>query len=110
MSAGARRLAVVTGGSTGIGRASVSALSRAGWDVAFTYFSRPAEAEQTAAGARVAGAEVLCIRCDVGVKSEVDAFYDRVAAWRGVPDLLVNNAGVQTWESFLSSKRKAGTG
>lgn len=101
MSAPARPLAAVTGGSTGIGRATVNALARAGWDVAFTYLTQEAQAEQTAVSARAAGAEVLFVRCDVGVKPEVDAFYDRIAAWRGAPDLLVNNAGVQTWASFL---------
>nr|WP_217705098.1 SDR family NAD(P)-dependent oxidoreductase [Peristeroidobacter soli] len=107
MSAVSRRLAVVTGGSTGIGRAIVNALAREGWDVAFSYVSRPHEAEQTSASARAAGADVLCVQCDVGIKSDVDAFYDRVAAWRGVPDLLVNNAGVQTWASLLDLEEES---
>ncbi|MBL8267081.1 MAG: SDR family oxidoreductase [Steroidobacter sp.] len=101
MSAVSRRLAVVTGGSTGIGRAIVNTLAREGWDVAFSYISRPHEAEQTATSARAAGADVLFAQCDVGIKADVDAFYDRVAAWRGAPDLLVNNAGVQTWAPLL---------
>ncbi|WP_129646446.1 SDR family NAD(P)-dependent oxidoreductase [Peristeroidobacter agariperforans] len=101
MSEPRRRLAVVTGGSTGIGRACVNALASAGWNVAFSYFRSPAEAEQTAASARVAGADVLALRCDVGVKAEVDEFYEQVDLWHGAPDLLVNNAGIQTWASLL---------
>jgi NAD(P)-dependent dehydrogenase (short-subunit alcohol dehydrogenase family) len=45
---------------------------------------------------------VLVNQCDAGIKTEVDAFYALVKQWRGAPDLLVNNAGVQTHSSLLN--------
>lgn len=101
MSSVTRRLAVVTGGSTGIGRGIVNALAHEGWNVAFSYLGRESEAEETAARARAAGADILYVACDVGVKAQVDAFYDQVDQWHGAPDLLVNNAGIQTWAPLL---------
>ena len=48
----------------------------------------------------------FAMRCDVGVKSDVDQFFAAVEKWRGAPDLLVNNAGVQTWASLLELKEE----
>jgi NAD(P)-dependent dehydrogenase (short-subunit alcohol dehydrogenase family) len=97
----ARKLAVVTGASTGIGRATALALAGAGYDVAFTYIDSEVEAQSLVATIEQLGAGVLAMCSDVGLKPEVDAFYDAVDAWRGAPDLLVNNAGVQTWSPLL---------
>ena len=47
------------------------------------------------------GQRVLALRSDVGVKAEVDSFYAALGAWGATPDVLVNNAGVQTWSSLL---------
>lgn len=97
-----KALAIVTGGSTGIGRHLVSAFAAAGYDVAFSYNSDAAGAEASAAEASAGGARVLPLRCDVGAKAEVDAFHHRAAEWAGAaPALLVNNAGVQTWSPLL---------
>lgn len=96
------RLAVVTGASRGIGREIAATLARDGWDVAFSHFAPEAEAAQTLELIRAAGRRALAARSDVGVKSEVVAFYDAVVKSFGrVPDLLVNNAGVQTWSPLL---------
>lgn len=95
-------LAIVTGGSTGIGRHLVAAISAAGYDVAFSFNSDTAGAEASAAEASAGGGRVLPLRCDVGAKAEVDAFHQRAADWAGrAPALLVNNAGVQTWAPLL---------
>lgn len=96
------KLAVVTGASGGIGREIAVTLARRGWDVAFSHQATEAEAATTAELIRSTGRRVFAKRCDVGVKDEVWAFYaDVVSAFGRVPDLLVNNAGVQTWASLL---------
>jgi NAD(P)-dependent dehydrogenase (short-subunit alcohol dehydrogenase family) len=95
-------LAIVTGGSTGIGRHLVSALAHAGYAVAFSHrASRPA-AESLQGELAGAGLRVMSVECDVGIKAHVDAFVANAADWHGdAPDLLVNNAGVQTWSPLL---------
>jgi short-subunit dehydrogenase len=96
-----RKVAVVTGACTGIGLEIAAALAAAGWDLAITCLPGTAEAEQVADDLRRRGANVLLCECDAGIKREVDPFYARLKAWRGAPDLLVNNAGVQTRSALL---------
>ncbi|PKP72016.1 MAG: 3-oxoacyl-ACP reductase [Alphaproteobacteria bacterium HGW-Alphaproteobacteria-5] len=94
------RLAVVTGGSTGIGRQLVKAFAREGFRVAFSYRSSPDAAESLLAEIGQ-GDRVRSRRCDVGDEAEVEQFYQWVETVFGVPDVLVNNAGIQTWSSLL---------
>ena len=97
-----RRLAVVTGASQGIGREIALELAGQGWDVAFSFIGEAAKANDVCASIATAGGKALALCCDVGVKSDVLKFYDAVVATFGrVPDLLVNNAGVQTWAPLL---------
>lgn len=88
-----RKRALVTGGATGIGRAAVLALARAGFDVAINYNSSGAAARVTAAAAEEAGARVLTLGCDVSDDTEVRAMLTRVDEAFGGLDALVNNAG-----------------
>lgn len=95
-------LAIVTGGSTGIGRQIVETASATGYAVAFSHRSEDADAEAVVAQVSAHGNKVLALRSDAGVKSDVDAFYAEVLRWHGAaPALLVNNAGIQTWSSLL---------
>ncbi len=96
------RLAVVTGGSSGIGRHLVRAFAQADFAVAFNHLAAPEAAQALAAEVEAAGGRVHAMQCDVGVASDVRRFYDATTAWFGdAPDVLVNNAGVQTWSPLL---------
>jgi 3-oxoacyl-[acyl-carrier protein] reductase len=88
-----RKAALVTGGATGIGRAAVLALARAGFDVALNYSSSEAAARETAAEAEKLGASTLVVRCDVSDEASVRAMLQSVEKEFQRLDVLVNNAG-----------------
>jgi 3-oxoacyl-[acyl-carrier protein] reductase len=83
----------VTGAATGIGRAAVLALARAGFDVALNYSSSEAAARQSAGEAEALGASTLLLRCDVSDEPGVRAMLRSVEQAFGRLDVLVNNAG-----------------
>lgn len=91
---------VVTGGSTGIGLATARQLAAAGGRVAIC--ARTAETLEAAASElRETGAEILSLRVDVSQEEEVDSFVRAVnEAWGGA-DLLVNNAGIGIFGTFV---------
>jgi 3-oxoacyl-[acyl-carrier protein] reductase len=88
------RVALVTGGSRGIGRAIALALVGAGAAVAVNYRSRKDEAEAVVAEIEQAGGRGLVVGGDVSVAAEVDAVVEQVVAGLGPVDILVNNAGI----------------
>jgi 3-oxoacyl-[acyl-carrier protein] reductase len=89
----ATRVAVVTGGSRGIGRAIARDLAAAGARVAICYRQR--EAEAAALVAELGGPpRAIALRCDVSNHGEVDAFMAAVTSQLGPIDILVNNAGI----------------
>lgn len=91
---------VVTGGSTGIGLATARQLAAAGGRVAIC--ARTAETlEAAATELRETGAEILSLRVDVSQEEEVDSLVRAVnEAWGGA-DLLVNNAGIGVFGTFV---------
>ncbi len=96
------RLAVVTGGSSGIGRHLVGAFAQAGFAVSFSHLDSPEAARALASDVEADGGRAHAMRCDVGVASDVRRFFEATTAWFGdAPDVLVNNAGVQTWSPLL---------
>ncbi|MGH2405691.1 MAG: 3-oxoacyl-ACP reductase family protein [bacterium] len=86
------RVALVTGGSSGLGRAMVAALAGAGAGVAFTYRNNAAGA-QSLAGAHPAGT-VIALRGDVTSDADVARVVSETVARFGRLDILVNNAGI----------------
>ncbi len=91
---------VVTGGSTGIGLATAKQLAAAGGRVAIC--ARTEETlEAAATELRETGAEILSLRVDVSQEEEVDSLVRAVnEAWGGA-DLLVNNAGIGVFGTFV---------
>lgn len=88
------KIALVTGGSRGIGRAIALKLAEAGCDTAILYAGREDAARQTAADIEGLGVRALAIQCDVSDENQAAAAFKRVCAELGTPDILVNNAGI----------------
>ncbi len=97
-----RRLAVVTGGSSGIGKEICLHLARAGWNIAATYGGNHEGARETASQLDEAGVDSHVSACDVGVGADLDTFFSEVREKFGrAPELMVNNAGTQRWSPLL---------
>ncbi len=97
----ARPVAIVTGGSSGIGRATVLELAARGFDVGFTYRSRAAAAEDVAAAVRGAGARAVALPLDLADADAGAAAVEQLAAALGPPAALVANAAVNTRGTIL---------
>ncbi len=87
--------AVVTGASSGIGRAIAVALGDAGADVVVNYASRPEAAEAVAGEIRAAGRRALPFRADVAAEADVQAMFAAAVREFGSVDILVSNAGME---------------
>jgi len=85
---------LVTGGSRGIGAAIVRRLAREGAYVAFTYVSKPDQAEETVKAAQAFGVKALAIQADSADAGAVVAAVERTVRELGGIDILVNNAGI----------------
>lgn len=86
------KVAIVTGASSGIGRASAEALAKAGFKTALLA-RRADKLEAAVAGIVAAGGEALALSCDVGDPAQVDKAFASVKAKWGRLDFLFNNAG-----------------
>jgi 3-oxoacyl-[acyl-carrier protein] reductase len=94
--------ALVTGASRGIGKEIALELARNGYRVAVNYYSDPApQVDATIAEVRALQPDSLPVEADIRSSTQVTAMFDRVIAAFGRLDLLVNNAGVQTWKPLL---------
>ncbi|WP_160151524.1 SDR family NAD(P)-dependent oxidoreductase [Microbulbifer sp. ALW1] len=97
-----KKLAVVTGGSAGIGREIALQLAAEGWDIAVNNLRDDAQAQSLIWECAQLGKQCFFSPCDVGDKAQVQGFYIRVREHFGcAPNLIVNNAGVQTWAPLL---------
>ena len=99
------RVAIVTGGSRGLGRSTVIHLAKRGVDSIFTYHSNRAEADKVVAAVSEAGARAAALQLDTGDVSSFDEFVRSVRsalASFGVErfDYLVNNAGTSLHKAF----------
>jgi 3-oxoacyl-[acyl-carrier protein] reductase len=87
------RVALVTGGGRGIGKATALALADAGCDVAIHYRSRQAEAEHVAKQIRAAGRRSVAVQAELSDPTSVAEMVRRVRAELGPVTVLINNAG-----------------
>lgn len=88
------RVALVTGGNRGIGRAISLALAKSGVDVVINYRSRESEAGQVASQVKSYGRRCITVRADVSVSADVSRMVQGVEEELGTVSILVNNAGI----------------
>jgi NAD(P)-dependent dehydrogenase (short-subunit alcohol dehydrogenase family) len=102
------RWAAVTGGVSGIGCEIVLALARNGWNVAVTYLEDDGRPRKLAQEVAAMGRRAHIAACDAGVAQEVETFFDAAQRhFSTAPQLLVNNAGMQTWSALLQLEEAA---
>jgi glucose 1-dehydrogenase len=89
------QVAIVTGASSGIGRAVAEAMGAAGTRVAVNYRSQPEAADEVVAKIAASGGEAFAIKADVSDEAEIDALFAATAERYGAIDIVVANAGMQ---------------
>lgn len=96
------KAALVTGGSRGIGKEIALELARTGYRVAVNYYNDPIPfVDATMAEIRALQPDAFPVQADIRSSRQVSAMFEKVLASFGRLDLLVNNAGVQTWKPLL---------
>ncbi|MBU4034696.1 MAG: 3-oxoacyl-ACP reductase FabG, partial [Proteobacteria bacterium] len=111
------KIAVVTGGSRGIGRAICLRLAALGATVMVNYVSNPAAAEETVQSIRAAGGKAEPVQFNVAVAAEIEAAFKNILDAHGRVDILVNNAGItrdgllmkmkeEQWDEVLNTNLK----
>ncbi|HZD69012.1 MAG TPA: SDR family oxidoreductase [Actinomycetes bacterium] len=103
----AGKLALVTGGSRGIGRAIVERLARDGAAVVFSFLQHEAAAGEVVAAVEAAGGKALAVRADLGRLAEVRRLFDQAEGYLGGLDILVNNASVVVTASVAEATEQA---
>lgn len=98
------KVAIVTGSSRGIGRASALALAKEGMDVVVNYLDLEKEAEKTVGLIRKMGCQSLKVQADVGKLEDVLKMVELAIKTFGRIDVLVNNAGIVRDKTLLKMK------
>ena len=88
------RIALITGSDSGIGQAMAEEFARAGADVAVTYHTDEEGAEESRRRVKAAGRKAVALQVDVRDEWSAFTLFDVVSRTIGIPDILVNDAGV----------------
>lgn len=94
MTDGISRVALVTGGSRGIGRAIAEHLAASGHRVAVNYSANREAAEEVVSGIESNGGSAFAVQADVSIRGDVDTLFESVTSELGPVEVLVNNAGI----------------
>lgn len=97
------KVALVVGGSRGMGRETAVRFARAGADVAITYMSNAAAAEETVSELRKTGRRALAVQADIRDRAAVEAMVGRVRDELGAPNILVVAAGQLIVKDFMKT-------
>ena len=89
-----RKVAIVTGGSRGIGAATAKCLAKDRWAVAINYINSEDAAQEVADAVTAAGGEAIVIQADTASEADVERMFGEVEDRWGRLDALVNNAGI----------------
>lgn len=109
-----KKVALVTGGSRGIGRACAIELAKAGYDVIINYAGNEEAANATVSDIKALGVNAKAVKFDVSNKEVVDSAIAEIIAEFGRIDVLINNAGItrdglfirmnsEAWESVINT-------
>jgi enoyl-[acyl-carrier protein] reductase III len=112
------RIALVTGGGRGIGRAIALKLASQGSDVIVNFFRHRESAEQTAMDIQALGVKAEAVRANVGEPAKIDEMFDMIGSKFGHLDILINNAAsgvgrpamdvdVKAWEWTMDINARA---
>jgi glucose 1-dehydrogenase len=97
------KVAIVTGGNTGIGRAVVLALAAQGANIVIDYIANEAAEHEVEQQVRDLGDQVIGVKADVSRVADLTTLVDTAVSTFGQVDIMVNNAGVETRTSVLDT-------
>src|SRR5262245_55881235 len=97
------KVAVVTGGNSGIGKAVVLELAKEGANIVIDYRSHPEATEELEKQIVALGDQVIGVQADVSKIPELQSLIDQAVQAFGRIDIMVNNAGVETRTSILDT-------
>ena len=95
-----RSVAIITGGGTGVGRATSKQLAQLGWSVVVNYSRSKADAEGTVADIVAAGGKAIAVQADVAQDADSQSLVEQTVKTYGRVDLLVNCAGTTDFIPF----------
>src|SRR5215467_7180860 len=97
------KVAIVTGGNSGIGKAIVLELARQGANIVVDYISHPEAADEVEKQVALLGDKAIGVKADVSKVADLQRLVDSAVKAFGRVDIMVNNAGIETRTSVLDT-------